>query len=195
MDLYDDKFYTNQILRENQIPIPKTELISIENLTDYKLSLDFPLVVKPLRGRGSQGVSLVKNKKELDVKLQMIFSNKEYGNTVYVERYLSGQEITITVMPAGIYTIENRSKEFTKPWCLPAVRRFNHKNGIAPYNGVVAVIKNSAVLENNELNSGIIIEVYGHCEKAAEMLNIKAPIRIDCRAEENGNYFLFDLNI
>jgi len=195
VDIYDDKYFTNELLRKNKIPIPKTKLISIENLTNYSLDIDFPMVVKPIRGRGSQGVSLVKNQKELDDKLNEIFLNKAYGNTVYVEQFLSGQEITITVMPSGNYLIDNKEIIYKKPWCLPAVKRFNHKDGIAPYNGIVAVMKNSSVLENNELNSRKIIEVYGHCEKASHLLNIKAPIRIDCRADENGNYFLFDLNM
>jgi len=195
VDIFDDKYFTNELLRKNQIPIPKCELILLGNLTDQSINIGFPMVVKPIRGRDSQGVFLVRSQKELNLKLNEIFSNKIYGNAVYVERYLSGQEITITVMPAGIYTIEDRSIEFVEHWCLPAVRRFNHKDGIAPYNGIVAVIKNSSVLENSELNSAKIIEVSHHCERAAKMLNIKAPIRIDCRADENGNYFLFDLNM
>ena len=195
VDIYDDKYFTNELLRKNKIPIPKTKLISIENLTDYSLSIDFPIVVKPIRGRGSQGVSLVKNRKELDTKLNEIFSNKKYGNMVYVEQFLNGQEITVTVMPSGNYLIGNQERTYKKSWCLPAVKRFNHIDGIAPYNGIVAVMKNSSVLENEELNSKKIIEFYAQCEKAGELLNIKAPIRIDCRADENGNYFLFDLNM
>ena len=195
VDIYDDKFFTNHLLRENQIPTPKAQLISSENQVNYALNIDFHLVVKPIRGRGSQGVSLVKNKKELDDRLKMFFLKNEYGNSVCVEQYLSGQEITITVMPAGIYNIENQSKRIIKPWCLPAVKRFNHENGIAPYNGVVAVMENSSVLDNNELNSVTIQETYQKCEAAAELLNIKAPIRIDCRSDEKGKYFLFDLNM
>ncbi|WP_299124792.1 ATP-grasp domain-containing protein [uncultured Winogradskyella sp.] len=195
VDAYDDKYFTNELLRKNKIPIPKTKLISIDNMADYELDIPFPLVVKPIRGRGSQGVSLVKNQKELDTKLNEIFSDKIYGNMIYVEQFLSGQEITITVMPSGTYLIKNQKRTFKKPWSLPAVKRFNHINGIAPYNGIVAVIKNSSVLNHSELNSETIIKVCDHCEKAGELLNIKAPIRIDCRAEENGNYFLFDLNM
>ncbi len=195
VDLYDDKFYTNRLLKENQIPIPKTELISKKNENNYSLNINFPLVVKPLRGRGSQGVFLIKNKKELDDKLKVFFSNSDYGNSVYVEDYLSGQEVTITVMPAGVYHINNQAKKILKPWCLPAVKRFNHNNGIAPYNGNVAVMENSEVLENSELNSEAILTAYQNCESAAKLLNIKAPIRIDCRANEKGEYFLFDLNM
>lgn len=195
VDIYDDKYFTNELLRQNKVPIPKTKLISINNLTDYSLDIDFPIVVKPIRGRGSQGVSLVSNQKELDDKLNEIFSSKEYGNMIYIERFLNGQEITVTVMPSGNYLINNQEEIYKNTWCLPAVKRFNHKNGIAPYNGIVAVMKNSSVLNDEELNSKKIIEVYGQCKKAGELLNIKAPIRIDCRADENGNYFLFDLNM
>ncbi|WP_296386638.1 ATP-grasp domain-containing protein [Winogradskyella sp.] len=195
VDIYDDKYFTNEFLRINKIAIPKTKLISIENLTDYSLDIDFPMIVKPIRGRGSQGVSLVKNQKELDDKLNDIFTSKTYGNMVYVEQFLSGQEITVTVMPSGNYLIDNEEKTFKSPWSLPAVKRFNHKDGVAPYNGIVAVMKNSLVLENSELNSEKIITVYRQCEKAGALLNIKAPIRIDCRADKSGNYFLFDLNM
>ena len=98
-------------------------------------------------------------------------------------------------MPSGNYTIDNQEKIYNEPWCLPAVKRFNHENGIAPYNGVVAVMENSLVLDDNELKSKKIEEAYRQCQKAGKLLNIKAPIRIDCRADENGNYFLFDLNM
>lgn len=195
VDIYDDKYFTNEFLRTNNIPIPKTTLISIENLTDYTLDIDFPLVIKPLRGRGSQGVTLVHDQIELNEKLKEIFANKAYGDAVYVEQFLKGQEITITVMPPGSYWIENQQVNYKKPWCLPAVRRFNHQDGIAPYNGIVAVIDNSAVLDRRELSSEEIIEACRHCEKAGELLKIKAPIRIDCRADTDGKYFLFDLNL
>ncbi|GAA4234577.1 hypothetical protein GCM10022291_14310 [Postechiella marina] len=195
VDIYDDKYFTNEFLRANKISIPKTKLISKENLANYTLEFDFPIVVKPIRGRGSQGVTLVKNKHELNNRLNDILSINTYGNTVYVEQFLSGQEITITVMPRGNYFINNKEINYKKPWCLPAVKRYNHENGIAPYNGIVAVIENSIALEHNELKSKEIIEACKQCEKAGELLNIKAPIRIDCRADKHGNYFLFDLNM
>lgn len=195
VDIYDNKWTTNKLLRENGISIPKATLISKENIADFRLDFDFPAIVKPIRGRGSQGVSFVKDQKELDNKLTELYSNEQYGTSIYIEKFLSGQEITITVMPSGNYLIANKKETFEKSWSLPAVKRFNHENGIAPYNGVVAVVENSSVLRNSELNSGRILDVYRQCEQAAELLNIKAPIRIDCRADENGKYFLFDLNM
>lgn len=195
VDVYDDKFYTNQRLKSSGIPVPETMLIDNEELIDAAISMAFPLVVKPIRGRGSQGVCLVHSQQELRQKLNEIFSKGEYGHSVYVEKYLNGQEITITVMPKGTYHLNNEPAFFDQPWCLPAVKRFNHKNGIAPYSGVVAVMENSAVLPDDDLQSDSIQKVYSDCAKAAEQLQIKAPIRIDCRANETGEYLLFDVNL
>ncbi|KAA1243109.1 ATP-grasp domain-containing protein [Aquimarina sp. RZ0] len=195
VDVYDDKFFTNEFLRKHDIPIPETEKISIDNKKNYILTIDFPMVIKPIRGRGSQGVFLVKNRKELDKTLEILFSDKAYGNSVYVEKFLSGQELTITIMPSGSYKVNNQEIKYDKPWSLPAVKRTNHKNGIAPYNGIVAVMKNSSVVADSELQSKSIRKVCYQCEKAGMLLNIKAPIRIDCRADEKGMYYLFDLNM
>ena len=195
VDIHDDKFFTNELLRKNHIPIPKAELINIKELESYSTNIDVPVVVKPIRGRGSQGVTLAPSKKALDVQLESIFASKKYGEAIYIEQFLEGQEITVTVMPAGKYTINHTIKIFEKPWPLPAVKRFNHHNGIAPYSGLVAVTENSQVLDERELNSPSILEVYKHCIKAAGLVNIKAPIRIDCRADNNGKYFLFDVNM
>ncbi|WP_066225757.1 ATP-grasp domain-containing protein [Formosa haliotis] len=191
--VFDDKMVTNNLLKSNQIPIPKNELITSTNFND--LSLDFPLVLKPIRGRGSQGVTKIDSQNELIACLNKLFSEGTFGNLAYVEPFLNGQEITITVMPKGNYIINNTEEFFSRPWCLPAVKRFNHNNGIAPYNGVVAVMENSEVLSDDELLTNEIQEVYKHCIKAAELIEIKAPIRIDCRANKQGKYFLFDLNM
>ena len=195
VDAYDDKMFTNKLLKSNNIPIPQNELITTDNYKDLSLELEFPLVLKPIRGRGSQGVTKINSGEELSQNLDVIFSEKSYGNAAYVEQYLNGQEITITVMPKGRYIINNKEDVFNRPWCLPAVKRFNHNNGIAPYNGTIAVMENSKVLGDEELQTAEIQSVYKHCIKSAELIGIKAPIRIDCRANEQGEYFLFDLNM
>ncbi len=195
VDVFDDKIYTNNLLRSNNIPIPKIEIITKENSKNLSLELEFPLVLKPIRGRGSQGVTKIENRNELIENINVFFSENTYGNALYVEQYLNGQEITVTVMPKGNYVIDNKTKYFDRPWCLPPVKRFNHKNGIAPYNGLVAVMENSAVLDDIELASKEMQEVCENCIQSAELIDIKAPIRIDCRANEKGNYFLFDLNL
>lgn len=195
VDLYDDKWITNGLLKANGLPIPRSIIITHDNLTNYRLDFPFPVVAKPIRGRGSQGVSVVRNPEELTNILKEMFSSQNYGQTLYVEEFLSGREITITVMPQGTYTINGKEVTKTDYWSLPPVKRFNHENGIAPYNGTVAVINNSEVLSESESTNPDIIQLCRQCEQAAGLVNAKAPIRIDCRADANGNYFLFDLNM
>ena len=193
--IYDDKYYTNDLLRKNQIPIPENEIISAKGSSRYSGRIRFPMVIKPIRGRGSQGVVKIKNQIEFNIVVKKIFASEKFGDSVYAEQFLAGQEITVTVMPPGRYTIGNHQKIHVKPWSLPVIKRFNHQNGIAPYNGVVAVMENSSVLGVHEQQSREIIEVKMHCEKAGELLKIRAPIRIDCRANEKGKYLIFDVNL
>jgi D-alanine-D-alanine ligase len=78
---------------------------------------------------------------------------------------------------------------------LPSVLRFNHDKGMAPYSGAVAVTRNSRALTINERQTPEICAVDDACVAAAELVNARAPIRIDCRADENGKLKLFDLNM
>lgn len=195
VDVFDDKPVANELLKEHHLPIPKSITITAENVNNFKLNFPFPVVAKPVRGRGSQGVSFVSTQEELTEILKDMFASSDYGNVLYVEEFLSGEEITITVMPPGEYMINHRSILKENYWSLPPVRRFNHQNGIAPYNGTVAVINNSEVLNNERLKSEIMQQLCRYCETAARLVHGKAPIRIDCRSDADGKYFLFDLNM
>ncbi|MDH3650759.1 MAG: ATP-grasp domain-containing protein [Saprospiraceae bacterium] len=148
VDTYDDKWVTNKLLRENGLSIPDSLLISKDDRTDYQSDFFYPGVVKPVRGRGSQGVYLVKTRQELEIKLSHLFDGNEYGTMVYFEQFLPGQEITVTVMPPGVYRFKDRIKRLDSYWSLPALKRFNHINDVAPYNGTEAVINNSIVLDD-----------------------------------------------
>ncbi|MBF9255795.1 ATP-grasp domain-containing protein [Pontibacter sp. 172403-2] len=195
VDVYDDKWVTNNLLRKNHLPIPKSVMITKENAGNYQLHFPFPVVAKPIRGRGSQGVSLVNTAEELTTILQAMFRSQDYGQALYVEEFLPRQEVTVTVMPPGSYIIHKESVIQEDYWSLPPVRRFNHENGIAPYNGTVAVINNSEILSDGELQKGDILQLCNQCEAAARLVNAKAPVRIDCRANTEGKYLLFDVNM
>lgn len=195
VDKFDNKWTTNQLLSKHTIPIPDAVLID-ESMTDlHQFQFSFPLVLKPIRGRGSQGVKLVQNIQRLESGLEELFTSGLYGTKVYAESFLSGDEITITVMPPGTYFLKGKTFNYKRPWCLPPVLRYNHEHGIAPYSGKVPVIENSRVLSSTEVSSNQIQKVLDHCTEAAALLQIKAPIRIDCRADKNGKFYLFDLNL
>lgn len=190
VDLYDDKLVTNELLRTSGLPIPKFVMITAGNMDGYTLDFPFPVVAKPIRGRGSQGVSFVKNSIDLNRTIHEMFNAQSYGAALYVEEFLAGQEITVTVMPPGEYTFKEKIIVKNNYWSLPPVKRFNHLNGIAPFNGTVAIINNSKVLSDMEWKQPDILQLCEQRERAAELVQAKAPIRIDCRANVNGDYYL-----
>jgi hypothetical protein len=108
-----------------------------------------------------------------------------------IEEYLSDEEATVTIMPPG-----NGRDEY---WALPIVTRFNHSNGVAPYNGVVAVTANSRVISQSEFEAdGRYGEAGRECEAVAILLGVTAPIRIDIRRFSDAprdKFALFDVNM
>ncbi|KAG2394276.1 hypothetical protein C9374_004040 [Naegleria lovaniensis] len=230
---FDDKFETNQMLRRENLSVANSILVStrekleemqligiykenikileelsVESLHDF--GIQFPLIIKPVRGRGSEGVEKVDTFEQLIEKSLELLNQKiqvndnlnvlKYGYYFIVEEFLNGDELTLTVMPPGTYSIDHQQVEFSKHWALPPVKRFNHMNGVAPYNGIVAVIHNSVALKRMEFTMDEAIQkIMRDCEKAAEWVKAKAPIRIDCRShhtEDSVQHFkMFDLNM
>ena len=192
VEIFDDKFYTNNLLKEKGLPIPLSYLLSSDKHT---CEIKFPAVIKPVRGRGSQGVLVTQNEVALKKGIVNLIATKKYGNKVIVEEFLPGKEITISIMPPGDYIFDKRNVKKNNHWSLPAVERSNHIDGIAPYNGIVAVVNNSSIVPANDLKSKEIEEISQKCELAAKIIDSQAPIRIDCRKSKDGNYQIFDLNM
>ena len=205
---YDDKWHANSLLKTSELSVAPSILISDANILNHEMleenNLSFPLIIKPIRGRGSQGVKKIDTLKELQKSVNMLLSetismNKEkytkYGHALILEQYFPETEVTFTVMPPGKYKINNQDVSKNDYWSLPAVTRFNHELGIAPYNGIVAVMRNSRIMTDEECNNPNIIKISQECEKAAKLIHAKAPIRIDCRANKEGRFFMFDVNM
>jgi D-alanine-D-alanine ligase-like ATP-grasp enzyme len=159
--------------------------------------LTFPdIIVKPIRGRGSQGVARVQTFDAMIQHITDLFESGLYGDKVMIEEYLPGDEVTISVLPPGTYYNPVTKLEFVKEsyWTFNPVIRTGHVDGVAPYNGVVAVTKNSRALLDEELTTEMQT-VCEHCERAAAICSARAIIRIDCRFDRNGKGKLFDLNM
>ena len=173
MDDLDDKYATNRKLAALGLPVVTDTLV--RSVSEYKGT--YPCVLKPIRGRGSQGVVRCKSQDELKAAIQAELDAKIYGDRLMVEPYLSGQEITISLFPDGT--------------CLPVVARYQHRGGIAPYNGDVPVSENSKAVPTDNPQLAAIVDA---CRQTAEPLELRALSRIDCRADEAGNYYIFDYN-
>ena len=170
---YDDKFTVNAELLKRGFPVIKSQTISA---ADEYIGR-FPRIIKPIRGRGSQGVVRCDTPSDFAKTRDSLLTAEIYGNTLMAEPYLPGQEITISVFPDGT--------------SLPIAERFAQKNGVAPYNGDVPVTENSrAVTEETAAQHTI----HQACEQAVLALDLKGLVRIDCRADADGTYYMFDFN-
>ncbi|KAI5475462.1 hypothetical protein MNV49_001353 [Pseudohyphozyma bogoriensis] len=194
VERFEDKAWCNAWLAEQdglRGAFPKSWLVH-RNKKECLEEVELPAVVKPVRGRGSHGVSMVRTAEELQERTKALF---EEGDLVLIEEYCSGEEITVTVMPPGNFA---HVGEKPKHWALPIVTRFNHQDGIAPYNGVVAVTANSRAVTQAEFNADKHYQdVARLCEIVAEKCGSYAPIRVDCRrkAGDDSSFVLFDVNM
>lgn len=194
VEKYDDKAYTNDLLRKTGLfTLPQCWIITSQDKEFFETEqVVLPVIAKPIRGRGSHGVKLCKDVDALKIHALDLFNESP---EIMVEQYLSGEEATITVMPPG--THPDTSNEGY--WSLPVVTRFNHDNGVAPYNGVVAVLSNSRVLSEKEYESDPAYQkICSECEQVAELLQTTAPIRIDVRRlteDARAPFAMFDINM
>lgn len=102
---FDDKQWTNAYLAKQEgltEAFPKAKLFAKgDDLADLQ-TMGLPLVVKPIRGRGSHGVTLAETQAELE---QAVKGLLEESDSILIEEYLGGEEITITVMPPGQFDV------------------------------------------------------------------------------------------
>ncbi len=86
-----DKYELVRCLKENNIPYPETFL----NSHIDKKSLNFPVIVKPRRGRGSRFVMEIKSLEQLNAYMTLYgFAHDE----VVVQEKLKGKEYTVSVV-------------------------------------------------------------------------------------------------
>lgn len=204
MQAFDDKFETNRMLAQAGLPVVRSFLLAAAGrgavcaLDDAgeacaARGMTFPLIVKPVRGRGSQGVTLVQDIDALRGAATALIAAGEFGDILMVEAYLSGDEMTVTVMPPASPRPDGSCGR--THWALRPVRRFDQHDGVAPYNGDVPVTANSVAIDATRLRDPAIGAMIAACTAAAALVDARSAIRIDCRADAQGRFMLFDLNM
>lgn len=156
VDRYDNKDWVNTLLRKTGgFTMPRSWDIAAGSTpsADSLKDLPYPVVAKPIRGRGSHGVKVCRSPEELAAHAKSL---ADEDAAVMLEEFLQGEEATVTVMPP------NAEKGY---WALPLVSRFNHQDGIAPYNGTVAVTANSRVVPDCEKDPICAQFVFSFCSR------------------------------
>ncbi len=204
MQAFDDKFETNRMLADAGLPVARSFLLSRTARTNVCVLDDveracverdmvFPLIVKPVRGRGSQGVTLVDDPAALRQAATALIAAATFGDMLMVEEFLDGDEMTVTVLPPAAPRPDGARR--AGHWALRPVYRFDQHGGVAPYNGDVPVTANSVAIDAQRLRDPAIEAMIDACVAAAALVDARTAIRIDCRADRRGTFKLFDLNM
>lgn len=180
LDNYDDKAWMSRWLQSQpglEGSFPRTWVVSRDNPAAFD-DIPLPAIIKPTRGRGSQGVVLCHSRDELERRAQVLWET--VGDRVVVEEFCSGEEITVAVLPRGTYDEPVGVKD--RHWALPVVRRFDHADGVMPYSGIVPATMNSRLVPLEEARADPEYEkIQKRCELAGQALGTLAIIRLDAR--------------
>lgn len=89
-----DKYLSNLCLAENNLPIPKFQLLSEFVL---KPKLNFPIIIKPTRGYASKGIKVFNTKKEYYENFDKDLNLENF----IVQEFLKGTEYSCTIVNNG----------------------------------------------------------------------------------------------
>ncbi len=97
-----NKYYTKLIWRENNIPQPDFQLIKKNNFDykNFKLKLDYPLIVKPTMEGSTIGITKVFNQETLNNAINFAF---KYSNEALIEQLIIGEEISVTICNESVF--------------------------------------------------------------------------------------------
>ena len=86
IDAVKDKLYTQQVLGESNLPVPKTLLVKHPiNVDLVETNIQYPMIIKTLSGSYGAGVFLVENRKQLKQLLKMAEITKPSYNIIIQE--------------------------------------------------------------------------------------------------------------
>lgn len=89
----DKKFFKKTCMKYG-VSVPKVYQIDAEEDID-KTKIDYPVIVKPVDGSGSKGISICKNREELRTGVQKAFATSRH-NEIIVEQCIQQDEINVT---------------------------------------------------------------------------------------------------
>ena len=101
IDNVKDKLYTQQVLGESNLPVPKTLLVKHPiNVEWVEQNIGFPVIIKTLSGSFGAGVFLTENKKQFEQLVKMAeITSKSYN--IIVQEFIKdswGKDIRVFVL-------------------------------------------------------------------------------------------------
>lgn len=174
-----DKHLSKILAQSEEIPTPKWIHLR-EAGNHFKLfnekspKFDLPYVVKPSEEGSTMGLSIVKNKDNLDLALQHA---SEYSDKIMIEEYIPGRELTVGILgnkPLPIVEIIPRHSLYDY--------ECKYTEGMSKY------------IVPAELPLSLTRKIQKDAIKIYHALNCKHYARVDFRLNENNEHYFLEVN-
>ncbi len=188
--LHKDK--AKEILRARGVPTPAAVLL--ESPDTSRVTLDFPLIVKPTREDASVGIcsaSVVRDREALDERVKYVLAH--YRQPVLVEQYIEGREIYVSLLERpgqGPQIFPFFEIDFSEmPTGLPRIVSFEGKWVVdsVEYRGTRPV-------RCEGLAPALRARVAEIARAAFEALGLRDYARVDVRLAPDGVAYVIDVN-
>ena len=90
-----DKAVAKELMAAHGVPVPRGEELHVDKLAQALHSMRLPVVVKPGSGGSSIGITIVNEKEDIP---GAVACAKAYEDSVLVEQYIKGRELTVGVL-------------------------------------------------------------------------------------------------
>lgn len=171
-----DKSYTKQLFQLHHIPTPKGMWLyrKDEKVIPHDRGFSYPVVVKPMCGGSSIGVSIARNEQEYNAAVKEAF---EMEDGIIVEEYVKGREFAISVLEGKALPIIE---------IAPLEGFYDYKN---KYKAGSAVETCPA-----ELSEAVTLRMQEIAVKAADVLGLDTYSRLDFLLNEQEEIFCLEAN-
>lgn len=175
-ELSFDKWYCNQFLKgfgiavAESVFLTKGETFEVDAIVK---KLGLPLFVKPTDSGSSFGISKVKTVEELPKAIETAFAE---GNTLVIEAFLDGKEVT-----CGVYNTSEGLHALPLTEIVTENDFFDYE---AKYLGKSSEITPARVDESTKK------EVQALAKRVYQLLNLRSIARIDCMVVQNKPYVI-----
>ena len=188
-----DKSLVRGIARDLDVPVPEAIVVKpTDKIID--LPLYFPAIVKPNYGDSSYGITqtnVVSNGEELLTAVRDIRDRFGYDNTIIIEQYLTGKDLTIGIIgnpPYNYIVLPILEEDYSSlPPELPKICGYEAKwLPDSPYWNLKSI--------KAELEPGIVQVIESCSLRLFERLECRDYARFDWRLDAEGNPKLLEVN-
>lgn len=168
-----NKQRTKEILNYYNIPQVPFQIYK----KNAPLTISFPVIIKPVNGGSSIGITIANNKKEFK---KAIKNANKYDNEIIIEKYIKAKELECAILQEKKLIISDVGEIISSNIFYDYEAKYQNKDSqtIIPAN----------------IDKDIKKQIQIYAKKIFEILKLKGLARIDFFLDENNNIYLNEIN-